>query len=47
MKKTYDYIPKQLKFFFNKCIALELSFTIEKLWYYGKNYGTIEKNMLL
>ena len=29
----------------NRLIALELSFTMEKLWYYGKNYGTIAKTM--
>ena len=31
----------------NRLIALELWFTIEKLWYYGKNYGTMEKTMEL
>ena len=30
--------------FLNRFIALELSFTMEKLWYYGKNYGAMEKN---
>ena len=25
----------------NRFIALELLFTMEKLWYYGKNYGTL------
>ena len=30
----------------NRFIALELWFTKEKLWYYGKNYGTMEKTMV-
>ena len=30
-----------------RLIALELSFTMEKLWYYGKNYGTMGKTMVL
>ena len=29
--------------FLNKYIALELWFTMEKLWYYRKNYGTMGK----
>ena len=29
----------------NRFIALELWFTMEKLWYYGKNYGTMEKKL--
>ena len=31
----------------NRFIGLELWFTMEKLWYYGKNYGTIPKTMEL
>ena len=31
----------------NRFIALELWFTMEKLWYYGKYYGTMEKTMVL
>ena len=27
----------------NRFIALELWFTLVKLWYYGKNYGTMGK----
>ena len=39
-KKTPNSnIPKQLKFL-NKYLASELLFTMEKLWYYGKSYGT-------
>ena len=52
--KTYSTIPKELKFF-NKCLALELLFTIkingtgtiEKLWCFGKNYSAMEKTMEL
>ena len=29
----------------NRFIALQLSFTMEKLWYYGKNYGTKPKTV--
>ena len=32
---------------FNRCIDLKLLFTMEKLWCYGKNYGTIPKTMEL
>ena len=38
--KMYGNIPKQLKIL-NIYRVLELSFTIEKLWYYGKNCGTV------
>ena len=31
----------------NRLIVLELGFTMKKLWYYGKNYGTIPKTMEL
>ena len=31
----------------NRYIALELWFTLEKIWYNGKNYGTFEKAMVL
>ena len=31
----------------SRFIALELLSTMEKLWYYGKNYGTMEKTMVL
>ena len=44
--KKYGNIPKQLKFL-NKFIALELWFTIRKLWYCGENYGTVEKTKVL
>ena len=44
--KKYGNIPKQLKFL-NKFIAVELRFTIRKVWYCGKNYGTIEITMVL
>ena len=37
MKKIHDTIPK----------TMELLFTMEKLWYYGSNYGTMEKSMVL
>ena len=49
---NYGNLPKQLNFF-NKFIALELSFTIEKYgtkekrWYYEKNYGIMDKSMVL
>ena len=43
MEKTLGNIPKQLKPL-HKFIALELWFTKEKLWQYGKkNYGCVEK----
>ena len=29
----------------NRFVALELWFTMEKLWYYGKNYDTMEKKL--
>ena len=32
------------KKFLNKCIALELWLSMEKLWYHRKNYGTMVKN---
>ena len=38
--ENYGYIPKKL--FLNKYLALEFWFTVEKLWYYGQNNGTIE-----
>ena len=31
----------------NILTGFELWFTMEKLWYYGKNYGTMEKTMVL
>ena len=31
----------------NRFIALKLWLTMVKLWYYGKNYGTMEKTMEL
>ena len=31
----------------NRFIALKLWFTKEKLWYYGKNYDTMVKTMVL
>ena len=31
----------------NRFIALKLLLTMVKLWYYGKNYGTIPKTMEL
>ena len=53
MGKNFGNIPKQLKFF-NKSINLELYFllwknygTMEKLWYYGKNYCTMGKTIVL
>lgn len=43
----YGYIPKQL-IFLNKYIAIELLFTIEKLWNYGKKtISTVTKKMVL
>ena len=38
-------IPKQLKFL-NNYIAVQLWFTMEKLWNYGNIYGTLEKKIL-
>ena len=47
-KKDGRLRKKQKKMkFLNRFIALELSFTMEKLWYYGKNYGAMEKTMVL
>ena len=46
MGKNSVIYQKQLKFL-NKFIALEYWFTMEKLWYYGKNYSTKEKTMIL
>ena len=53
MRKNFGNIPKQLKFF-NKSINLELYYllwkndgSMEKLWYCGKNYGTVGKTMVL
>ena len=47
-KKMVDYGKNKKKMkFLNRFIALELSFTMEKLWYYGKNYGAMEKTMVL
>ena len=40
-EKNFGYIAKQLRFL-NLYIALELQFNIEKLWYFGINYGSIK-----
>ena len=42
-KKNHGKISKVL----NRFIALEIWLTMEKLWYYGKNYSTIPKTMEL
>ena len=50
---NFDLLWKKLRKYtklievLNRFIALELLFTMEKLWYYGKNYGTMEKTMVL
>ena len=48
-KKMVDYqkLWKYTKIIevLNRFIALELWFTMEKLWYYGKHYGIIPKTM--
>ena len=41
-EENFGNIPKQLMFL-NKNMAIELWFSMEKLWHYGKNYGTMEK----
>ena len=45
IKKTMEIYPKIEVL--NRFIAWELWFTMEKLWYFGKNYGTMEKTMIL
>ena len=42
LRKNYGKMSKQLKFL-NKIIALELWFTMKKLWYYGNTMVVYRK----
>ena len=45
--RSYGNIPKQLLLLLYNVKLWYMYYGKKKLWYYGKNYGTMEKNMLL